>query len=413
MRKRIFKDIYDFLQSTHNRYNRMSEENKQKSCNNSQRNNIGTHIMVSILSIGIGSILFAYVAFASTIHNGTQTSIQQVIFVFRHGDRNPTETYPNDPYRNYKWQGGWGALTKDGMLRMYNIGQWIRTEYGSIIGNTYDSTLSLTQSSYADRCIMSAQVLLAGLYPPTNEEIFVSGLTWRPVPVHSTPRHLDKMIVVKAPCPRLEKALKEAYVNESRRPESPSSKYYQELSNYTGQNISTITDIEFLYNTLEIEERNGLKLPEWTIEYYNQQMREIAARSLAIFTSNTLQQRLRGGPLLKEILERLNAFNNQNTRRAYFYSAHDITLVNLLRTMGFTNEYFKPEYGSTLIFQLHAGSNFTEDMELKLMYLNDTKALIPHYMNIPKCGTPCLLKNLMKLWKNVLPDNWDNECLHS
>lgn len=284
------------------------------------------------------------------------------------------------------------------------------------------------------------------------------------------------MIVVKAPCPRLEKALKEAYVNESRRPESPSSKYYQELSNYTGQNISTITDIEFLYNTLEIEERNGLKLPEWTIEYYNQQMREIAARSLAIFTSNTLQQRLRGGikivkdpktiltitryhiyvcsffflgPLLKEILERLNAFNNQDTRRAYFYSAHDITLVNLLRTMGFTNEYFKPEYGSTLIFQLHAGSNFTEDMELKvislcvesnrffqlclfflkfyftpflliffipflqLMYLNDTKTLIPHYMNIPKCGTPCLLKNLMKLWKNVLPDNWDNECLHS
>lgn len=104
-----------------------------------------------------------------------------------------------------------------------------------------------------------------------------------------------QIIVVKAPCPRLEKALKEAYVNDSKRPEFPSSKYFQELSNYTGQNISTITDIEFLYNTLEIEERNGLKLPEWTIKYYNQQMREIAARSLALFTSNTLQQRLRGG----------------------------------------------------------------------------------------------------------------------
>lgn len=39
--------------------------------------------------------------------------IQQV---FRHGDRNPTETYPNDPYRNYKWQGGWGALTKVSIL---------------------------------------------------------------------------------------------------------------------------------------------------------------------------------------------------------------------------------------------------------------------------------------------------------
>lgn len=74
------------------------------------------------------------------------------------------------------------------------------------------------------------------------------------------------------------------------------------------------------------------------------------------------------GPLLKEIFEHLNAFNNnQDTRRAYFYSAHDITLVNLLRTMGFTDEYFKPEYGSTLIFQLHATSNFTEDMELKVI----------------------------------------------
>lgn len=203
------------------------------------------------------------------------------------------------------------------------------------------------------------------------------------------------MIVVKAPCPRLEKALKEAYVNDSKSAEFPSSKYFQELSNYTGQNISTITDIEFLYNTLEIEERNGLKLPEWTIKYYNRQMREIAARSLSLFTSNTLQQRLRGGikivkdpktfsyynlificiysffflgPLLKEILERMNSFNNnQDTRRAYFYSAHDITLVNLLRTMGFTDEYFKPEYGSTLIFQLHAGSNSTEDMELKVI----------------------------------------------
>lgn len=64
----------------------------------------------------------------------------------------------------------------------------------------------------------------------------------------------------------------------------------------------------------------------------------------------------------------MNSFNNnQDTRRAYFYSAHDITLVNLLRTMGFTDEYFKPEYGSTLIFQLHAGSNSTEDMELKVI----------------------------------------------
>lgn len=101
--------------------------------------------------------------------------------------------------------------------------------------------------------------------------------------------------MVKAPCPRLEEALKEAYRNESLRPETPSAEYYRYLSFHTGLNMSTITDIEFLYNTLEIEEQSGLKLPDWTKNYYNREMREIAARSLAIFTSNTLQQRLRGG----------------------------------------------------------------------------------------------------------------------
>lgn len=44
-------------------------------------------------------------------------------------------------------------------------------------------------------------------------------------------------------------------------------------------------------------------------------------------------------------------------RKSYFYSAHDITIVNVLRTMGFTNELFKPDYGATLIFELHLTNN--------------------------------------------------------
>lgn len=61
-----------------------------------------------------------------------------------------------------------------------------------------------------------------------------------------------KLIVVGAPCPRLAAALAEAYQNESKsNPELES--YYTELTKHTGQKIATITDVEFLYNTLEIE----------------------------------------------------------------------------------------------------------------------------------------------------------------
>lgn len=53
-------------------------------------------------------------------------------------------------------------------------------------------------------------------------------------------------------------------------------------------------------------------------------------------------------------------------KRSYFYSAHDITIVNVLRTMGFTNELFKPDYGATLIFELHLANN-SIDQEVKVL----------------------------------------------
>ncbi|XP_076226193.1 lysosomal acid phosphatase-like isoform X1 [Nomia melanderi] len=372
---------------------------------------MGVHVITIVLAVIIGTILLGYVVRSDSDY--TSSSVQQIIFVFRHGDRTPTETYPKDPHRDYKWPNGLGALTKNGMRRMYNIGEWIRNNYGPVIGKKYESRLSVTQSSYADRCLMSAQALLAGLYPPTADEVFVQGLNWRPVPVHSTPRNLDKTIVVKAPCLRLEEALKEAYRNESLRPGTPSAEYYRYLSLHTGQNMSTITDIEFLYNTLEIEERSGLTLPDWTKDYYNLEMRQIAARSLAIFTSNTLQRRLRGGPLLKEIVERMRAAESgKDTKRAYLYSVHDITLVNLLRAMGFTSEYFKPDYGAMLIFELNFATGVADNRraEIKLTYLNDTDKFTAYPMEIPDCGAPCLLDDANSLWKDVLPGNWDDEC---
>jgi len=71
--------------------------------------------------------------------------------------------------------------------------------------------------------------------------------------------------------------------------------YYKKLTEHTGKNMSTITDVKLLYNTLEIEDQHGLQLPAWTRKFYNNEMREIAARSLAIFTEGTIQKRLRGG----------------------------------------------------------------------------------------------------------------------
>ncbi|XP_044587572.1 prostatic acid phosphatase-like isoform X3 [Cotesia glomerata] len=299
------------------------------------------------------------------------------------------------------------------MMQLYELGDWIRSEYDQIIGAKYDSSSAFIRSSYADRCIMSAQALLAALYRPEPGDNFIENLPWRPVPVHSIPRDFDKLITVKYRCPKLEYALKEAYVNESIKTGKQIASYFNELSYYTGKKISTITDVEFLYNTLEIEANHGLELPEWTKKFYNEEMRRIAARSLALFTSNTLQQRLRGGPLLKEITNNMmSARNGHDKIKLYLYSAHDITLVNVLRAMGFTNELFKPDYGAALIFELVLSEYVEEnnlELNVKVKYLNNTEIYEPTTLEIPHCKEPCKLVDLLRVWKDVLPVDWDSD----
>lgn len=50
-------------------------------------------------------------------------------------------------------------------------------------------------------------------------------------------------------------------------------------------------------------------------------------------------------------------------RRIFLYSAHDISLVNFLRPLGFL-EYIKPEYGAAFVLEVH--STTSDDLEIKV-----------------------------------------------
>lgn len=78
---------------------------------------------------------------------------------------------------------------------MYELGKNIKVEYNWFIPDYYSANDVYILSSYADRCHMSAQLLLAGLFPPVGDQIWNEDLLWQPIPVRSVPRSEDNVSI--------------------------------------------------------------------------------------------------------------------------------------------------------------------------------------------------------------------------
>ncbi|XP_049955325.1 prostatic acid phosphatase-like [Schistocerca serialis cubense] len=121
-------------------------------------------------------------------------------------------------------------------------------------------------------------------------------------------------------------------------------------------------------------------------------------------------KRLNGGPLVKHIIEKIQSQSNTSrtvSPKFLMFSAHDVTIVNVLQTMGFT-ELLKPQYGAAVIIELHSTND--SGYEVKVLYLNNASDCEPHVLNTPGCTDKCHLQQFVDLMKPVLPDDWTVEC---
>ena len=87
---------------------------------------------------------------------------------------------------------------------------------------------------------------------------------------------------------------------------SPEMKHYNEehadlyryTSEHSGRNIHDAETLEYLYDSLFIEELNNLTLPNWTKTVYPDKMMPVAAYSFTIPAKTKLLQRLKMGKLV-------------------------------------------------------------------------------------------------------------------
>uniref|UniRef100_A0A674JGS7 acid phosphatase n=1 Tax=Terrapene triunguis TaxID=2587831 RepID=A0A674JGS7_9SAUR len=110
-----------------------------------------------------------------------------LISIFRHGDRTPIENFPTGLHKESEWPQGFGQLTKIGMQQQYELGQYMRKRYSNFLNATYNRHEIFIQSTDYDRTIMSAQVYLAGLFPPVGNQIWNPQIRWQPIPFRTVP----------------------------------------------------------------------------------------------------------------------------------------------------------------------------------------------------------------------------------
>lgn len=180
-------------------------------------------------------------------------------------------------------------------------------------------------------------------------------------------------------------------------------------------------------------------LPEWAERALRPEspMRYIANLHFESYSATTELARLKPGFLIKDIMKRFTDKMNamlQPDRKLWLYSAHDLTIINVLNAIGlydvsvigffihfychhflsltvFTfNQMHFPPYGASLHFELF--KTHEEEYYFQIFY-RQAEEEYPAALSIPGCGVKCTLKQFFDLYQDIIPgDDFEEECRH-
>ncbi|CRK95747.1 CLUMA_CG009204, isoform A [Clunio marinus] len=365
-------------------------------------------VILSCLSlIGVSSKSHNEDSFSKRDEN---LELKLVHVLFRHGSRTPADTYPNDPHVNETFDPfGWGQLTNVGKQQMFNLGTFLRNRYDRFLDRLLKLDDVHAQSTDVSRTKMSLLLVLAGLYPPQKTSLeWNKNLNWQPIPFSYEELNKDSLLLVRTPCARYAEEMERILHYEVRDEIDQITPLMNELSNITGWEIKTPDDVQSLYSTLKAEKEFGLKLPQWTENFFPQKLQYVTDRSYVLNAFNSELKRLKGGVFVKKAIQDWNEKAlNKLKEKIFIYAGHDATVTNILSAFNVWDEQF-PDYGITAILELSQHKE-TKEFGVEIFLRNSTDCE-PYQLTIPGCGNFCSLKNLQTLLESNIPQDHDLEC---
>ena len=304
------------------------------------------------------------------------------------------------------------------MARHFMQGQWLRERYSGWLAANYSRAEIVVRSTDVDRTLMSAQSQLAGLFPPSGSQVFDPSLPWQPIPVHTVPQEQDYLLSSHAHCPRFEELQAAIETGEFMRGLYIENKeLFQYISEHVGENITDIVKLDYVYDTLLIESENNFTLPAWTRSVFpGQQFKQLRDLSFTVDTLTQELKRLKGGPLVKEMLshwDQLQAGTLDPEMKVFMYSGHDTTVAPLLHTLGVFNTIAPPYASLVLVELLDRGAGPLVKVsyrrvacnlyypDLKAVNCRNDSSLPPFPLTLPGCDHLCPLEQFRQLTRPI------------
>ncbi|KAI6646436.1 hypothetical protein LOD99_12558 [Oopsacas minuta] len=343
-----------------------------------------------------------------TLSMGAATR-ELVILLFRHGDRSPSNPYANYPHAS-AWPQGYGQLTTIGMQEQYALGGFIKQRYISsgYLTTAYKRDDVYIRSTNADRTIMSALSQLSAVFPPTGDQVWDNSLIWQPIPVHNVPESTDNILkAFSTYCPAYTRAREQfRRSDEFKEMAAKHQDLFSTISQAT-HDRANLSNIWQFADTSFCDKAHNLSLPTWAENNFNTLI-SLNNWDLRISYGRKGVQQFMSGRLMWYFWQLVDAKMNDSVDiKAYFLSAHDVTIVSLLAAFNIWNE-LQPPYASLVMAELFRDG---DSWYLQFSFKNSTEAEAI-ILSVPGCSPNCSVNKLKELTKNVTltETEWKHAC---
>ncbi|EZA53019.1 Venom acid phosphatase Acph-1 [Ooceraea biroi] len=289
---------------------------------------------------------------------------------------------------------------------MYNLGVHLREIYNEFLGDMFMLDVMKTRTTEYALSILSAQLVNAGLWPPSEEQMWMEDFNWQPIPTDYLELKEDTLMLGTL-CPNFLSQMDQMLQTiEVQKIIAQHQSLFDYLSQYTKRNISTPSEVALLYATLEtMVDRNEL-LPNWAIDIFpDGAMYNVTLLEYDLLLANSLQRQLNGGTLLGEIIGnslKYKAGDIPKERKILLYSGDQRNIIGVLKNLDSWSPHI-PNEAAALIFELYF------DNETKI-YGMKVQIFLTIPLLLPNCTEICPLQSLVDIAFISMPENPQSLC---